>query len=167
MNTLGLLVAGGTALLVGVTAQTVPRPVDASTIEDVIVRQKGKVVLLNFWATWCPPCTREFPELVEVEKHYRDRGVVVISVSADFPEKVHTQLMPFLAKHRPGFEVYILETRDLKELTHALDPEWKGTIPATFFFDRRGKPSVKRYSEMNRQEMERILKALLDDPPPP
>jgi thiol-disulfide isomerase/thioredoxin len=144
----------------------VARHVDASEVMEIVAKQKGKIVLLNFWATWCPPCVREFPALVEVEKAYRDRGVAVISVSADSPHKVEKELLPFLEKQRPEFEVYIKKDGDIVTFTRIIDPDWKGTLPSTFFYDRRGKPYVKRYSEMTRQEMEKILNALLEEPVP-
>ncbi len=140
------------------------RPADASDILKLISQQRGKVVLLNFWATWCPPCIEEFPDLVAVEKGYRDRGLVVISVSADFPEKKESKLRPFLEKHNPQFPVYIMRTTDPNDFVRKIDPEWTGTLPSTFFFDREGKRSIKRYSKMSREEIERILEALLDEP---
>ncbi len=49
---------------------------------------RGKLVLLNFWATWCPPCRREIPLFMEAEKRYRDRGLVVVGISIDSPDAV-------------------------------------------------------------------------------
>jgi len=138
--------------------------VDASDTLSLVSQQRGKVVLLNFWATWCPPCIEEFPDIVAVEKDYRDRGLVVISVSADFPEKKESELRPFLEKHKPRFPVYIMRTTDPNSFVRKIDPEWTGTLPSTFFFDREGKSSIKRYSKMSREEIERILEALLDEP---
>jgi thiol-disulfide isomerase/thioredoxin len=166
MNPLRPLVVGATALMCSLAASNPPRPVDVSDIKAIITHQRGKVVLLNFWATWCPPCTREFPDLVEIEQQYRNQGLVVVSVSADSPEKVDSDLVPFLEKYRPGFEVYFIRTQDLGQFFRLIDPQWKGTIPATFFFDREGNTSVKRYSEMTRGEMGRIVDALLDEPVP-
>lgn len=49
---------------------------------------QGKVVLINFWATWCPPCRREIPDLLKLYHRYRDRGFVVVGISVDHPDSV-------------------------------------------------------------------------------
>jgi thiol-disulfide isomerase/thioredoxin len=166
MGSKRLIAIGVSFLVIGSIASDTPRLVDASDVKEIVASHEGEVVLLNFWATWCPPCVREFPELVEVEKEYRGRGVAVISVSIDFPEKLEKELLPFLEEHQPDFEVYLKKDGDVTVFTRTIDPEWKGTLPATFFYDRQGRSSVKRYSEMTRPEMERILNALLDEPVP-
>ena len=57
----------------------------------------GRVVVLNFWATWCVPCREEMPLLVNIQKRYESKGVVVIGVSAD-DEGTQVQIPPFIQK---------------------------------------------------------------------
>lgn len=140
------------------------RPVDAPDILEIIRQHRGRLVLLNFWATWCPPCIVEFPEIVSLEKAYRDRGLVVVSVSADFPSQIDSKLLPFLDKHRPSFPVYIKQTDDVDDFIRIIDPQWTGAIPATFFFDRDGTVTNKKFSAMSGEEMKRILEVLLERP---
>ena len=146
---------------VGLKSHQTPRIVNAGDIAGIVNQHRGRVVLLNLWATWCPPCLREFPEIVEVEREYRKRGLVIVSVSADSLDRVETDLLPFLDEHQPGFEVYIRSDDDPEAFIKAVDPGWKGELPATFFYDRVGRPSVKRYSPMPRDEIERIVEYLL------
>ncbi len=148
---------------VGLKSYETPRTVNATDIASIVNQHRGRVVLLNFWATWCPPCLREFPEIVAVEREYRERGLVVVSVSADSLDRVKTDLLPFLDEHQPGFEVHVRSDEDPEAFTKAIDPGWKGRLPATFFYDRLGEPSVKRYSPMPRDEIERIVEYLLSD----
>src|ERR1700681_3557567 len=68
---------------------------------------KGKVLVLNFWATWCPPCVQETPSLSEFAKAYAGKGVVVMGVSVDKDEKLYRA---FLERFHPGF----LTARDMK-----------------------------------------------------
>ncbi|HJZ99263.1 MAG TPA: TlpA disulfide reductase family protein [Candidatus Solibacter sp.] len=90
----------------------------------------GKLLVLNFWATWCPPCIDELPSLNEFQRHFANSGVVVLGVSIDKDEKAYKD---FLARARVSF------------LT-ARDPESKinvdyGTlkVPETYIIDTQGK----------------------------
>src|ERR1700694_5466296 len=67
----------------------------------------GKLLVLNFWATWCPPCVDETPSLSEFAKAYAGKGVVVMGVSVDKDEKLYRA---FLERFHPGF----LTARDMK-----------------------------------------------------
>jgi thiol-disulfide isomerase/thioredoxin len=124
------------------------------------------VVLLNFWATWCPPCLVEFPEIVAFEKAYRDRGLAVISVSGDSPKRLDSDLLPFLEKHPSAFPIYVMKTDDVEAFMRRIDPEWNGTLPATFFIDRKGDVVFKRFAAMSREQMERALEYLFEEPEP-
>mgnify|MGYP001298537547 CR=1 FL=1 len=63
-------------------AETLPS-LNLAGLTDLLAKNKGKVVMLNFFATWCPPCRVEIPELIKTSKAYADKGVVIISLSVD------------------------------------------------------------------------------------
>ncbi len=160
------VLGGALSVTASAASPLTPREVDASAIKELVREQRGQVVLLNFWATWCPPCLVEFPEIVAVEKTYRDRGLVVISVSADSPKKIDSDLLPFLEKHPSHFPIYIMQTDDVDEFMRTIDPEWNGDIPATFFIDREGDVANKQFSAMSREQMEQALEVLFEKPEP-
>ena len=155
-----------TALSADGHAEQTPRLVDANEIKDLVHQQSGRVVLLNFWATWCPPCLVEFPEIVASEKAHRGRGLTVISVSADSPQRVDSDLLPFLEKHPSDFPIYVMNTDDVEAFMHRIDPEWNGGLPATFFIGRKGDVVMKRFGAMSREQMERALEYLFEEPEP-
>lgn len=59
------------------------KPIDAVGLKKEVASRKGKVVVINFWATWCPPCRAEFPELVATQKKFANKGVELLTVTLD------------------------------------------------------------------------------------
>lgn len=73
------------------------RRLDGSTV--TLASLKGRVVLLNFWATWCPPCVEEMPELVAIAKAYEAQGVVFVAANQEEPGEAEATLGPWLARY--------------------------------------------------------------------
>ena len=90
---------------------------------------RGKVVLLNFWATWCPPCRKEMPDLQALYEKLAPQGLVILGISDDEPGKVR----PFVLDRKVTFPVLL--DRGSK-VSKALVVEG---IPKTFIYDREGK----------------------------
>jgi len=91
--------------------------------------QRGKVVLLNFWATWCPPCRKEMPDLEALYSRFKDKGFVVLAISDEEAAKVR----PFLAERNITYPVLLDPGRKVHEQL-----EIEG-IPKSFVYDRDGK----------------------------
>jgi peroxiredoxin len=92
---------------------------------------RGKIVFLNFWATWCGPCKEEMPSMEALYQHYKERDFLFLTISVDYggPEPVRK----FIEKHRYRFPVLFDpegKTLDLFEISK---------IPATFIIDKKGK----------------------------
>ena len=90
---------------------------------------KGQVVVLNFWATWCPPCIEEMPSLVQMQQRMQSKGVTVLAVSVDADEK---QYRRFLREHN----VSLLSVRDADQKSNELYGTFK--FPETYVIDRNG-----------------------------
>jgi cytochrome c biogenesis protein CcmG, thiol:disulfide interchange protein DsbE len=90
---------------------------------------RGKVVVLNFWATWCPPCIEEMPSLVQMQQHLKDKGVQVLAVSIDVDESAYHK---FLKDHG----VNLLTVRDPDQKSSNLYGSYKW--PETYIIDRNG-----------------------------
>lgn len=90
---------------------------------------RGHVVVLNFWATWCPPCVEEMPSLVEMQRRFKAKGVTVLAVSVDVDESAYRQ---FVKDHN----VDLLTVRDPDQKSSALYGTFK--FPETYIVDRDG-----------------------------
>jgi peroxiredoxin len=89
---------------------------------------RGKVVLVNFWATWCPPCRKEMPDLQELYDRFKDQGFVILAVSDEDAGKVK----PFVAERNVTYPILLDPGRKVNELFQI-----EG-IPKSFVYDRKG-----------------------------
>jgi peroxiredoxin len=122
---------------------------------------QGKVLLLNFWATWCAPCVAEFPEFVKIDKDYRTKGVRMVSISTDEKSDLESAVIPFLKKQKAEFESFLSDADDPQELIDVVDKNWSGALPATFVFDKQGKIVYTRYGIIDREELLKALEGAL------
>jgi thiol-disulfide isomerase/thioredoxin len=91
---------------------------------------KGQVVLLNFWATWCPPCRKEIPDLIQLQDKYKSQGFTVIGISVD--EQGARVVKPFSTQLKMNYPI-LLATSEVAE-AYRIDG-----IPASFLIDREGR----------------------------
>ncbi|MBF0194565.1 MAG: TlpA family protein disulfide reductase [Magnetococcales bacterium] len=96
---------------------------------------KGKVLVINFWATWCPPCLDEIPELIQFQKEFAKRGVQVIGI--DFMEKPNKErLASFIEKHDINYPIVFGKSKKMLNFAKGLGGVFG--LPVTKFLDRRG-----------------------------
>jgi len=115
----------------------------------------GKVQVINFWATWCPPCKREIPTLIKLQNDYNDHGLQVIGIALDEADAVAKYVnenninYPILAGDDDVVEVSVKLGNDL------------GILPYTVIADKTGKIRFIRYGEVDRETLENEIKKLL------
>jgi thiol-disulfide isomerase/thioredoxin len=144
---LRLLCLGSLAWCAIATAGELPvRPVELATaaqFRSVLAAEKGKVVVVNFWGTWCTPCLREIPDLVKLESELAPRGLVLLGVAMDEPASLDGLVRPFQGKYFPAFRTLSRNEPDMDTMASVIDPAWNELLPTTYFIDRTGKV-VKR-----------------------
>jgi peroxiredoxin len=115
---------------------------------------RGKVILLNFWATWCAPCKIEIPDFVEVYDEYRERGLEILGV-LNLDEPSPAELRAFAAQFRMNYPIF----RASDEFEAANGPIWG--LPTTFLIDRQGSICSKHMGPVSKETVEREIKGLL------
>ena len=117
---------------------------------------KGKVVLLNFWATWCGPCALEIPWFMEFEQQYKSKGFEVLGVSMD--DDGWSAVKPYIAEHKMNYRV-LLGNDSVSQLYGGLD-----ALPTTFILDRDGKVAFPAHVGLiNKSEYVQEVESLLSD----
>lgn len=171
---IGLLLA--IALLAGITSQrlfdpneeqsvhvvgTIGKDRPAFMLKDIhgqmrnVTEWDQKILVINFWATWCPPCRDEIPELIAIQKEYADQGVQIIGIAADdeisvrnYAKEMNIQY-PLMA---PGIAAMEIAKRY---------GNTKGSLPYTAFIDCQGRIAHIHNGELNYAELKRIIDKLL------
>lgn len=131
---LGVLGAGPAAGQAKVDLQSL----DAAEVKKAIESNKGKVVLVNYWATWCAPCVDEFPDIVKLQNQYRDKGLVVVGVSFDDPDE-KDKVVDFANQNKANFPLLMRKSGSLEKFSATLDKRWSGVLPTTYVIDKSGK----------------------------
>ena len=108
---------------------------------------KGKVILVNFWATWCPPCRKEMPDLQALYDKYKDQGFLVLSISDEEAAKVS----PFIAERKISYPVLLDPGRKVND---AFVVEG---IPKSFVYDREGKLVAQSIDMRTRSQFQQML----------
>lgn len=114
---------------------------------------RGKVVLLNFWATWCGPCKVEIPWFIEFEKTYKDQGFAVLGVSMD--EDGWKVVKPYIEQHKLNYPV-LLGDEEVSKTYGGID-----TLPTTLLIDREGRMASLHLGLDTRDEYQKEIGLLI------
>jgi peroxiredoxin len=144
-----LLAAGATVLRA--QSENVPAPdfvlKDLQGKDVKLADYKGKVLILNFWATWCPPCRAEIPDFVEAYAANKDKGLEILGLSMD--RMTADKLLPFVSMAKINYPVALADARIVQ------DYEPGDYIPATIIIDKKG---IVRHRHVGRMDKETLVR---------
>jgi peroxiredoxin len=115
---------------------------------------KGRVVVLNFWATWCPPCRKEIPDFIELQTNYGEQGLQFIGVAMD--EEGAPKIQAYLDKQPINYPIWVGEAGPVQEKFGALN-----AIPVTYLIDRQGMIRAKYVGIRKKAVVEEMIRPLL------
>ncbi|MGR3317152.1 MAG: TlpA disulfide reductase family protein [Candidatus Anammoxibacter sp.] len=133
------------------SGNTIPK-ITALELKKKIGRNRGKVIIVDFWATWCPPCKEEIPGFINLYKKYKDKGVEIFGVALDFDG--NKKVKPYAKKMGINYPLFI-GSFDMNE-----EYDVSG-IPTTLIFDKKGNLKVRHVGFASQKEFENEILELL------
>lgn len=144
----------------GVSAQQV-RTVKFEQLEEMLNAEDKKLLVVNFWATWCIPCVKELKHFERLSREYESRNLKVLLVSIDYPDKIEKVLKPFLKKNNITAETVVLDESNANKWINRVSEKWEGSIPATLIIDTESKGRSFYEQEFTYEELQKITEPLL------
>jgi thiol-disulfide isomerase/thioredoxin len=124
----------------------------------------GKLLLINFWATWCAPCAAEFPDLEATYRRFKPRGLEFVTVSVNDPEE-RPAVLQFLQSHHASHDNRLFATSDVYGLQAAFDPNMPAPVPFTLVLAPNGDVVYQELGELTVTKLRRAILANLPEDP--
>jgi peroxiredoxin len=142
-----------------------PVTLKLASAEDLQALRKNptrKLLLVNFWATWCGPCAKELPEFQTMYRMYRHRPFALVTVSANYPD-AQAGVLRVLKEHHASSTNLLFGSMDIYKLMAAFDAEWNAALPYTMLIRPDGTVVYKYQGEIDPLELHRLIIANLPD----
>ena len=128
---------------------------DLQGVAQPLAQWRGKVVVLNFWAPWCPPCLKEMPGFVELQRKYGERGLIFIGLALDTRENVQR----YLRDNALNYPILLGQDAAV-ELSSAIGNR-QGGLPFSAVIDRQGKIVAAQVGALKEKKLEKLITPLL------
>jgi thiol-disulfide isomerase/thioredoxin len=138
----------------GLLALALAGQLSAAELQAHIAQERGRPVVVSFWATWCEPCRKEFPALSALAREHPDVAWISVSIDDSSDRPAVEKLLREMA---PPFQVYLKAPGPDQAFIDGVDPEWSGAVPMTLVFDASGRRLALLKGEHGHAEIERAL----------
>jgi len=134
----------------------------ADDLKSLRRNSTGKLLLVDFWATWCSPCIEELPELETMYRMYGHRAFDLVTVSINYPDE-KSGVLSTLSKQHATSRNLLLGSTDIYSLIAAFDPEWNAAVPYTVLVKPDGEIVYQRQGSIDPLELRRAIIANIPD----
>jgi thiol-disulfide isomerase/thioredoxin len=128
----------------------------AQTIKTLVANDTPKMLLINVWATSCGPCLAELPELVNMNRMYRNGNFELVTISADTPDR-KARVLADLQERHVAARNYIFEGKNTDDLANALDAEWPGGFPYTILVAPGGRILQRQMGQVDAMKLKKVI----------
>jgi thiol-disulfide isomerase/thioredoxin len=135
-------------------AQSIP-VMNYTQLEKHLKNDENKVVLVNFWATWCKPCVEELPSFLRLSEELKDKNFKLVLVSLDFSNQIEKRVMPFVKEHNIKDTVIVLDDPDANSWINKVHPSWDGAIPVSLILYKEKKEFYE--GTLNFEELSNLI----------
>lgn len=142
-------------------SRVVIQQIDTAALQGLIKRDSSRLLLVNFWATWCDPCRDEFPDIVKIDTDFRSKGLDTITISLDDVAEINTEVPKFLRAMKNTMPAYLLNARDPEPAIKFIDANWSGGLPATFLYNQKGEVVFKHFGRVEPKELRAAIEQLV------
>lgn len=135
-------------------------PIDEAGFQKLVQSNKGKVVVYDFWATYCAPCRAELPKLIDLDKRLRAKGFALVTISADEPEDADkaAKVIDQAGAPKPA---YLKSAKKDEDFINVVDRKWSGALPALFIYDKNGQRVRSFIGDTDISIIEKSIRPLL------
>lgn len=140
------------ALSISSHAEGVVKKINLTELQEILGKNKGKVVIVNLWATWCPPCRKEIPGFINIYNKYKDKGIEIIGIA--FDENGSEVLPEFIEKTGINYPIY-LNGNDIAEAYKLR------AYPTTIIYGKNGEEVNRHIGYVSEQEFGNEISKLL------
>ncbi|OPZ16386.1 MAG: Thiol-disulfide oxidoreductase ResA [candidate division BRC1 bacterium ADurb.BinA364] len=136
------------------------RVIQEAEIQRIVESHGKRLLVVNFWATWCGPCVEEMPYFAEAYREFQDQGALIVGFSTDFVDEWETAVPPFLKDKRIPYPNFVVDV-DPNIMIPRFSPDWSGALPATFYYGPKGEKLGERLGKVDQETLRNDILAHL------